>query len=506
MISRYYSLEDYVKQALNKNEFSSALDAVKQFVVSVINEHKAPGEVIGSRRLDELCRIIGDIYFDYYKTTYLFNDNYQVDSNKVVIICTGLYKYGGTSLLIGDLIKAHGNDECTILATNFLDDMSKEDLELSRIGDTNAEVVIAPKCNSADKLKWLVEQLIKISPARIFLLNHHQDSVIISAVQPFIDKTKVIFYHHADHNLCLGVHLKGAIHIDPHNVGYFNCRDNENIANNFYLPLTVDDKLYNRCGSKFLKNGELTTCSSATFHKFKNFYLYPYVDLIVERFLIREGVHFHIGNIPEWDKAIILDKLREQNIDTNRFVHIAWVPCLWKTLVEKDIDLFIGSFPISGARTLIEVMGAGVPILMAENYLSRFHSSRDIVYSDSLIWQYPQEFCDIISSVDEVILNQQSAKSRNHYVLHYSNKTINIDAEIEHICSGKNTVIPYPLHHYNPDYLDRLLHFSYLESFALQNLIRQFFNSNSWKITKICRFIRTIYRTKVLENLAKLKK
>lgn len=487
MYSTYYVLEKSVVASIENKKYGDAMDSIQHFVTSVRHGDQAPGQLIGSRRLDALCEHIGENFFEHNKALLHVPKSEATQLESVVVLCTGLYRYGGTSLVIEDIINAHKNAKCTVLVTNLLSDMSSEDLSARSFAGNAAVVETAPTGNSQEKLKWLMRKLLSIAPKRIFLLNHFQDSVIISAIQPFVQSTKVIFYHHADHNLCLGVHLKNVIHIDPHNVGFFNCRTNEKIADNYYLPLLVDDRT---CGAKvddFLQNGELTTCSSATYHKFNNFYLYPYVDLIAERLVARGGKHVHIGNIPAYYLAKIENKLREQRVDPLRFIHIPWVPSLWDALVENSVDLFIGSFPIGGARTLIEVMGAGLPILMHENYLSRFYSSRDIAYPDAFVWKYPNEWISIISNIDKKSLQVHSEKSRNHYFQHYSSKNIDFESSVEKICAGEDPVRPYPLYSYNPDKLDRVLHFSHLSYLTANNVARQFLTSNTWKLGYVFR-------------------
>lgn len=463
MYSEFFEMENRVERHLVNDEFSSALDQITAFVVSVMNEQLAPGELIGSKRLDQLCELVGLQYARYFKISGYLEREFCPEPGKIAIICTGLYRYGGTSLVIGDLIKAHQGSECSVLVTDSLSDMSEAELAMSRIGDTSADVIMAPRGDSASKLGWLIQQLIRLAPSRILLLNHHQDSVAIAAASSFVDRTKVLFYHHADHNLCLGVHLRGAIHVDPHNVGYCNCRRQERVDGNVYLPMAVDDQGSDRTGGPFLRDDDLITCSSATYHKFKNYYLYPYVDLIAERLVRRGGVHLHIGNIPPSDKRLILSKLAARKVEPERFVHIPWVPRLWPALVERRVDLFIGSFPLGGARTLIEAMGAGLPILMSESYLSRYHSSRDIVYPDHFVWKFPSDFIDIIENVSAESLREHSRRSREHFVSYYSSDTVNVGAELDHICSGSPQALAPPLYDYDPDALDRVLHFSRIE-------------------------------------------
>jgi hypothetical protein len=469
MYSMFYELESAVKASVAQANYSEALDKLKQFVETVMNIQAAPGDVVGARKLDKLCELVGD---SYYLREFAKPKDWFPAEDKIVIVCTGLYKYGGTSLLISDLAKAHPNHQCTVLATNFLDDMNAEDLELSRIGESGAAVSICPPGSGEEKLNWLIQQFTDIAPSRIFLLNHHQDSVIIAAARPFVEQLKVIFYHHADYNICLGVHLKGALHVDPHNVGYYNCRTKERIANNVYVPLVVDDKGSYRADTEFMSDGELTTCSSGHYLKFRNFYLYPYAELLVDRLKARGGEHIHIGGLPAEDIAHIRQKLARHGVDTTRFNHIPWTASLWQTLIDRKVDLFIGSFPIGGARTTIEAMGAGIPILMPDNYLSRFFSSRDIVYREALVWKYPEDFVKIISDVNSRVLTAQSLQSRDHYLRNYSSKSVDIAGKLNAICAGDPIPAPYELYPYDPDHLDKALHFGHLDSMTSSYAVR----------------------------------
>ena len=482
MFSAYYILEESVIDSIENENFSDALDSISQFVTAVRYSEQAPGQLIGSRRLDALCEHIGRFFFELNKDVLYATRPGENQPEDIVVLCTGLYRYGGTSLVIEDIIKAHKSTKCTVLVTNLLNDMSIEDLNARNFIENTGVVETAPSGASADKLKWVMQRLFSISPKRIFLLNHPQDSVIISSVQPFICSAKVVFYHHADHNLCLGVHLKNVSHVDPHNVGFYNCRTNEGLVNNYYLPMLVDDRESGIRAEDFLLNESLTTCSSSTFHKFSNFYLYSYADLICERLATRGGRHIHIGDIPESYRLYIEKTLKDKQVDLVRFEHIPWVPNLWDTLVAKRIDLFIGSFPIGGARTLIEVMGVGLPILMHENYLSRFHSSRDIAYPDAFVWKYPEEFISIIEGITKDLLQTHSIKSREHYLKYYSSNVISFSSAVDQICAGIEPIQPYPTYTYHPDNLDRILHFNHLRYSIESKIEQQFLRSNTWRL------------------------
>lgn len=467
MYSQFDEARASVKASVLKGDFTSALEEIKQFIVTAMNLQSTPGEVVGARKVDELCELVGSAYAQTQPTP-----PFKANDKRMVIVCTGLYKYGGTTLVISDLVKAHPGWECTVIATNYLDDMTDDDLHLSRIGNSGADVSISPKGDGTQKLGWLMQQFHDIAPSRIFLLNHHQDSVMISAASQFVEKTKVIFYHHADYNICLGVHLKGAIHVDPHNVGFYNCRDKECIEDNVYLPMTVDDQKISRVWTNFMELNTLTTCSSGSYHKFRNFYLYPYIDRVIDRLRALDGKHIHIGGIPSGELDHIRRELTAGGVSAGRFVHIPWVPSLWQALVAEEVDLFIASFPIGGARSTIEAMGAGIPMLMPVSYLSRFFSSRDIVYPEAFQWRTPSDFWHALVELTPATLAEHSAMSRTHYLKYYSPESADLEGKINAICSGEPIPDAPELYPYEPDALDRALHFGELANMRKEHDVR----------------------------------
>ena len=465
MYSSFDRLESFVESSLAEGDHETALTSVRDFVLSAMVSQFAPGAITGSRRLDQLCKQVGDDFIGRDVSLTRLLQDFVVIPNRVLVLCTGLYKYGGTSLVIQDLLDAHASSECVVVASNSLSDMTADDIKTRGL-ESNVRIEVSPAETLTAKFDWLVRTISRERPAAVFVLNHHQDSVIISAVQAFVSKTKVIFYHHADYNLCLGVHMDGVVHVDPHNVGFYNCRENEGLADNRYIPMTVADLGVTRIGRQFMKDGALLTCASGTYHKFGNFYLYPYFELIVERLVKCRGSHIHIGNLPESVQIELRNRLVERGVDADRFILIEWTPSLWATLVEMEVDLFMGSYPIGGARTTIEVMGAGIPLFMCENYLSRFHGSRDIVYDSSLVWKYPDDFVRILSGITPAILRRESARSRRHFERYYSASKIDLTSVLRRVIAGRGTRRPPPMHDYEPDRLDRLLHLSHLDHVA----------------------------------------
>src|SRR5690606_12435858 len=88
---------------------------------------------------------------------------------------------------------------------------------------------------------------------------------------------------------------------------------------------------------------------------------------------------------------------------------IEWESDFSKSLIDKNIDVFISSFPTSSARIAIEVNSVGVPIIGHES-LNRLFSIRHFISPDNLYWENEEDFFAIIENLTSSLLNDKSAK------------------------------------------------------------------------------------------------
>lgn len=448
-------LEEEVLKKIEQADLDAALKLIKDFVKIVVNDPYGVATVFGSERLDRLCLAIGKAAGGNTKRSTAGDEESEKKGEYVVTIATELSRYGGHTHVIRDLIKSQAEKSHIVLLTDLFNKV-----DINRMIDwfpSNVELRTAPRGIRIKKLEWLIAQLDTIKPAQIFLFNHHQDAITISGVQPWLGSTKVIFYHHADHNLCLGVHLPKTIHIDSHNLSFYNCRMHEELKDNRYLPLVVEDKMPHSANRKFLFDGILRTCSSGTYIKFNPSYMYPYKELILKRLALAKGVHFHIGDLPDNVLGSIRNRLVSEGIDSSRFIHIPWVQSLLSSLIEHHIDLYINSFPLGGGRASIEAMGSGTPLLIHQSNVSRFNGFIDSAYPEALVWRNPAEFYDQICSLTPQILTEQSGYARQYYESYHLPSLM--ASELNNIISGKKSFEPPPLKPYKLDYLQRYLHF-----------------------------------------------
>jgi hypothetical protein len=446
-------LEEVVSECIQDDKLQQALDLLIACIQRVFRDSRTLTRIYGSKRLDELCLRVGNRFENCQDRKYCHG------SEVSVYIASHLAEFGGHTHLLEYTLRAEPGDRKTILLTDLFNHAKIDKLKL-RFRDL-AEFRVAPSGGALVKLEWLSNQLDEIGPKRIMLFNHHEDAVAIAAMAPWLQRSRVFFFHHADTNLCLGVHLPFAEHIDLHNIGYFHCRNYEQISSNRYAPLTVLRKPRRAASVQFRKNGALRSCSSGTYNKFSAEYHYRYFEFIVKRLVVDGGCHFHIGSLPPEAVASVDRLLVQNNVAGQRFIYIPWVPSLWTALVEHEIDLYISSFPLSGGLATLEAMGSGTPILAHQSSMSRFHGGVDLMYPSVLVWRNKEEFCTIIETVSADDLAKASEDGIRWFERWYSPELAARQLN-EVLCGCEGNDDPPPLREYKFDSLERFLAFSRL--------------------------------------------
>lgn len=407
------SLKKAVSLLVDQGDINKALHLVHDFVERIVTEPLCTSQVFGSKTLDDLCQRIGKASLMEIKQEIADAAPSQGDSTIFVYIVTKLQKSGGHTRVIEDFIKAQPESQHVILLTE-LEGRSDTGYLIKGLAK-QADIIFeqAPRVSYQQRLTWLQRRLLKIRPKKVYLFNHHQDSVAVAAIQPEM-KLDANFYHHGDHHLCLGVYLSHLEHIDPHPMGYHNCRDELGIDNS-YVPLTVEDKGDRVADLPFLHNGALTTCTAARSNKIEIPYFVSYLELIPKLLKATGGRHVHIGQLTPWALLKIRRGLRRYGIQPDRFIYTPWVPSVWKALQHYRVDLYVASFPYGGGLTLIEAMGAGIPVVLHRHVFSRILSGIDLAYKGAFSWRSPAELLDYCVSVTAGDLNEAGRSGRLQY-------------------------------------------------------------------------------------------
>ncbi len=428
--SFYPTTEDLaydLQHSLKRGDVNQALLKVQAFVQACILDRRSVAKVFGAPLLDSFCQAVGRDVLQSITAAETIAEKDRVDS---VVLATELYRTGGHTAVIEDLIKTGRFGPRTVIMLTDALCTADPGVIAERFGtDVSAEV--APAGSLADKLSWTLERLLFLQPHKLVLMNHHHDPIAVAAAQPSIAE-QTIFYHHGDHQLCLGVTLEHTLHVDPHPMGFHNCREAVGVQNPIYWPLIAEDQ-GTRPDEEFMVAGVLRTCSSGSHNKFEGAYKYAYSDVLPRLMQRTGGEHVHIGPLSTSTLNAIRDGLVAEGIPTDRFVHVPWVKSVWKALHTYAIDVYIASFPLGGGKAMIEAMGAGIPVIGHHCYISPFFGGGSMFYPGAFLWSEPEQLLQYIGTLTPEHLRTESIAARCHYEKFHTMETLvhAIDAGID---------------------------------------------------------------------------
>ncbi|WP_367066287.1 hypothetical protein [Oryzisolibacter sp. LB2S] len=407
------SLAEKVELAIAQGRLNAGLNLIHDFVERIITEPLCTAQVFASRELDGLCIKIGRSNLHDAIESRFYEDVADVDANITVYIVSRLQSSGGHSRLVLDFIRAQPEKNHLILSTEISGSSDGDYILQCLSGIGNVQFKQAPRGDFRHRLLWLQSILLRHKPERVHLFNHHQDSVAIAALVPELD-LDVSFYHHGDHHLCLGVYMSHVAHVDLHPMGYHHCR-NELAIENCYLPLTFEDKGGTLAATCANVGGGLITATAARSNKIEIPYYLSYIDLIPHIIKATRGKHIHIGRLTPWALRRIRKGIRKEGLPKDCFLYIEWVPSVWRALQEHCVDAYIASFPYGAGLTLIEAMGASVPVIMHQHMYSRILSGLELAYPEAFHWSDPEDLLAHLEGLRAEQLVGEKQLSRAQY-------------------------------------------------------------------------------------------
>lgn len=402
-----------IERSLNIGNIDYSLSLIHGFVERVITEPVCVAQIFSSFELDQFCLRIGR---QNLAKLQLSKDNQFSNAKKsstVVYIVSRLQRSGGHSRLVQDFIRAQPKKKHLILSTEIGGPSDVEFYSKNFAKYKNVQFLRDAGGNFEARLKWLQSTILTILPEHVYLFNHHQDSVAAAALVPELNIAGS-FCHHGDHHLCLGVHLNHLTHIDIHPMGFHHCRDKLGV-NNRYLPLTFEDKGHKTVDTDFMHSGGLVTATAAGWNKIEIPYYVSYLDVIPRLIETTGGRHLHIGKLTPWALLRIHGQMKKLGVAKDRFVYVEWTSSVWKALQEHKVDIYIASFPYGAGLTLIEAMGAGVPVIMHEHMYARVLSGLELAYPEAYSWSDPSDLIGYIKTLTPSQLMLERSLSREQY-------------------------------------------------------------------------------------------
>lgn len=406
-----HQIERRIEELLKNQNLNEALKLIYLTVENIVTEALCTSLILNSKRLDLLCTKIGKKSFKnlLHITPAIQSSQKEKNTPVVVYIVTKLQQSGGHTRVIQSMIQNQPNAQHIILSTNLMGrGYFSHPTDFQPISVT----VEKAKGNYYQRLLWLQKKLLILSPEKVFLFNHHQDSVAVAAIQPDM-KLNAMFCHHGDHHLSLGIHLSHLQHIDFQPVSYFHCKNQLGLKN-VYLPLTTEDKNSRSSKNPFMSTGVLTTCTAARFNKLEVPYFISYTRLIPALLKVTGGTHIHIGRLSPIALLNLRICMKKYGLSKEQFCYIPYVKSVWQALLTYNVDLYVASFPLGGGLTLVEAMGAGVPICVHQHIYSPLLGGSEIA-PYAFTWQYPSDLLTYCSTVTPDKLNTQAKLGRRHF-------------------------------------------------------------------------------------------
>jgi hypothetical protein len=408
-----------IDASIKKNDLRKALNDIHDIVLINNINKSIKIDLLGSITLDNLCSKIGQISY-----TKIIKEKSKLLKHKNVnlYIATRLEKFGGHSRLLKDFIDVFPEKNHVILIT---DKIPKKDYEFFNnflLYKKNVSVQLSLDASRENKLIWLQKKIIQVSPENIFLFNHNQDSAAVAAIQPEMN-IPTYFFHHADHSFSLGLFLKNVTHIDLHKHIYENCKNLLGIHST-YLHLYSNDKGVKK--SQFMKDGYLITATAGGRNKIEKPYFIDYTNAIPMLLKSTKGKHIHIGALSVWALLKLRFNLLRSNLRQDQLIYLPWVPSVWDELKSRNVDLYLNSFPFGGGLSIVEAMGAGIPLAIHSHNNIKFYTkgSLGIAYPDVFAWKRLEDLINFCAQLTPTKLMKLSNVARSYYLKNYNSESL----------------------------------------------------------------------------------
>jgi hypothetical protein len=413
------ALVRHVEAALAREDFEGALRIIKDTMLGAFDvSHRRDVLNFGSPMIDDLCLRAGA----RMRETITIDPSSKTSARRSpfpdVYLASELYAQGGHTAVIGDFIRATPARPACLLVNDIENRSEVTEHILARLGLPRSNVLVNPQRDLVGKFAWVMGTLDRLAPERVFLFNHPHDCVAVAACQPR-QGTVFVFVHHADRNPSVGAFLPSTIHVDLTPFCFACCRAKAGIADNIFVPLVTPDRGCRDFSRPRADANGLVTASAGSPQKYLRDYQPSYIAVIAEVLRVTGGRHIHIGPMCEPDLNAFHSAVERAGVSSDNLVHVPHVDSVWDAMSTFDVDLYIGSFPIRGARTSVEVMGSGTPAIWHIAGTPTFFHDTHMKYPEAATWQTTDDLLALVQQIDGEWLGRQGRAARRHYDMHH---------------------------------------------------------------------------------------
>lgn len=308
-------------------------------------------------------------------------------------LVTELYQAGGHRVLLEQMIKARPQERHIVLFTGTLERM--RDFGRACVTGLGAFALFPdPQAGLYDKWLWLREKLAAYAARRVFLLHHPEDVVAALAAEEVAPRygRRMYMVHHADTVGSLAADLAGISHVAIRPEQKARMLQASPDLRVTLLQLAGPPVAVPRRNTKRIQTtAPWITATCGNEGKFSKTGPLAFPAVIAQVLQTTGGQHVHIGPVSPGFIRAARAALTKAGIEHGRLEFTGEVTSVATVLVEKNVGLFLSSFPVGGALSLIEAAAAGVPIAVRDPGASateelRYTSGIDFRPPEALIW------------------------------------------------------------------------------------------------------------------------
>jgi len=230
-------------------------------------------------------------------------------------------------------------------------------------------VVFIPAGDLAFKADYLRALILQVQPDFTACFNHHVDPipVVATAAAPV---PRRIYYHHCDYRPSLGASLAAFAHVDINEEMGRLCGARCGSGHVHVLDLHDAQVAEPARLPRHVPGRPLNTVSAGSSGKYQ-FAAAPlplsYPHVVAALLGAGTGVHHHFGNLAPEQLDLVRGLLAGAGVDPARFVYHGNVASVQRALAAIENAVYVPSFPVGGGLTIVEVMSAGIPVLLNAN-------------------------------------------------------------------------------------------------------------------------------------------
>jgi glycosyltransferase involved in cell wall biosynthesis len=365
------------------------------------------------RDIDQACEFIGIMQDD---TRAEITPGKRSDDGEISIFVVSGFaeKSGGIFLEIKDFLRIHNMLEkkvCVVSTETFASNRDYANEQLNKIMK-DIEIKYLEQRNILKKSEELINFINKKQGANCFFWITHNDIAQNISISSISSKQKVLVFSY-DHGTSLGVtnsqFTRILVKSEFQSNQLLTLHRKEKIV---FVPIQIHS---NPQFNDHTSNTLVSASGAMREYKFFQNHEIPFYQIAIDLLSKFKGRHYHFGPISETKILFLEGEFSKAGVPFSKFIHIPYEPNFQKSLIDLGVNLFINTYPVSGARISVEVQGAGIASINHTTRLNNLPTSTDFIGEQQFNWSSYEDLQDIYKHINFSSLQQKGIEARNYF-------------------------------------------------------------------------------------------